>query len=271
MRVGIAIGSLGVLGILGLIGCAGASGSASVSGTDPVSARNAPAGVSVMTFLDLEQIRPDMILQGAAASLPPCVQAAAGSGVTTYTFNNCTAANEGAQAGTITVTGPVAGSGGVQTYTEVYQLTSTTTLANHATQTWTYTGQQLLTFTGTSARLSLANPNAPIQAAFSDSAVPANNMSYAFTPSLSADLDDPTRMALSGGYSLVGSNGNTITCDIGTGNPLVWVPAACESPASGSLTLALASPGGNDQTTASFGPGCGNLNISGATVALGGQ
>jgi len=271
MNAGSAIAPLGVLGILGLTACAGASGSTSVSGTDPASLRNAPAGASVMVFIDLEQIRPDLIRQGAAAALPPGVQAAAGDGVTTYTFNHCAAANGGVLAGTITVTGPVPGDGAVQTCTEAYQLTATTTLADNATQTWTYTGRQLVTFTAAAARLSLADANAPILAAFRDSAVPAGNKVYAFTPSLTQDIGDPARMALSGGYSLAGSDGNDITCTISPGDPLVWIPAACRFPASGSLGLALAGPGGSDQTTASFNSGCGNLSIGGARVALGGQ
>jgi hypothetical protein len=271
MSVGFAIGSLGVVGILGLVGCAGASGSTSVNGTDPAALRNAPAGVTVMVFLDLEGIRPDQIKQGATASLSQCIQASPGAGVITYHFNNCKAANEGVLNGTITVTGPVAGNGGVQTYTEGYNLTATTTLANNATQTWAYSGLQLLTFTGSTARVALANANAPIQAVFTDSAVPANNKSYAFSPNLSADLSDPARTALSGSYSLARSTGDNINCTIAQNDPLVWIPAACETPSSGSLTLALVSANGNDQATAAFNSGCGNLSVSGAVVALGGQ
>lgn len=271
MRVGFAIGSLGVLGILGLVGCAGASGSTSVNGSDPASLRNAPAGVSVMVFLDLEGIRPDQILQGATASLSQGIQINPGAGAITYDFNNGKAANGGVLNGTITLTGPVAGNGGTQVYTELYNLTVTTTLANNATQTWAYTGQRLVSCTGSTARITLANANAPIQAVFTDSAVPASNKSYAFSPNLSADLSSSARMALSGNYSLTGNNGDNINSTIAQSDPLVWIPAACKTPSSGSLALALVSPRGNDQTTAAFNSGCGNLSVNGAVVALGGQ
>jgi hypothetical protein len=246
----------------------------SVNGTDPNAIRNAPAGVSVLVFMDLEGIRPDQLQSGAGANLPGCVQSSAVAGGTAYPFNNCTAANTGVLTGTVTVTGPVPGTGSAVTYTEAFNLAVTTTLANNATQTWTYTGNQLVTISGTTAKVTLANPAAPIQAAFADSATPANDVSYLFTPNnLTEDMSDPTRLALSGGYELVGSNGNTITCTIPPADPLVWTPAGpCKDvPASGSLTLNLSNPPVTDQTTASFDYGCGNLNINGVTIELGGS
>ncbi|MDR3670511.1 MAG: hypothetical protein P4L36_06695 [Holophaga sp.] len=271
MKIGLAMGSLGILGILALADCAGTSGSVSVSGTDPASLRAAPAGTSIFVFMDLEGIRPDQLQNAVPANLPECVQAEAAGGTTTFSYNQCKAANSGVLTGTTAVTGPTAGTGGTQTYTQTFNLTVTTTLPGNATQVWTYTGSQLVTFNGAVARVSLANPAAPIRAVFTDRATPANNRTYAFTPSLTENTGDATRLTMSGGYTLAGDNGDTITGTISAGNPLVWIPTACKYPSSGALTLNLVGNAGTDQTTASFASGCGNLNVGGATVALGGS
>lgn len=272
MNTAPALTSLGLLGILGLAGCGGASGSASVSGTDPNSIRNAPAGASVLVFMDLESIRPDQLQNGGSSGLPTGVQAATTNGVTTYTFTQGVSASGGVLNGTVTVTGPVV-QGGTAVLTETFNLTSTTTLPGQGVQTWTYTGAQQLSFNGTVAALTLPNPGAPIQAAFTDTATPAKNKTYLFSPdNLKADVSDPARLLLSGAYDLAGSNGDLVTCSIATGDPLEWTvsgPSACKYPTSGALTLALTSDSGNDQTTASFESGCGNLTVAGVTIALG--
>jgi len=262
MKAGLAIGSLG---LLGLLACAGASGSASVNGTDPASIRNAPAGAALLIFLDLELIRPDQLQAGASADLAPGITYSGAGASATYTFDT-RAANEGALTGTVTVTGPVAG--GLPSYTEAFNLTVTTALAGGATQTWTYTGSQQVTLNGTSAKVSLGGA-APIRAAFTDSADPSSNKSYAFTPNLALDLGDPARVTLSGGWGLAGSNGDAITVSIAAGAPILWTPGCRQYPSGGSLALKLLSRSGNDAAEAAFDQGCGKVKLNGATLGLG--
>jgi hypothetical protein len=268
MKVGL---TMGLLGILGLAGCGGASGGVTVNGGDSISIRIAPAGTSLMVFLDLEGLRPDQVQAGIQATLPECVLPAAAGGSTTFRYNQCKAANTGVLTGTVTVTGPVAGTGAIETYTEAFNLTVTTTLPDNATQVWNYTGSQLVSFNGAIAKVALANPLAPIQAVYRDSATPANDITYEFTPNLTEDTSDPSRLTMAGGFNLVGSDNATITCAIVAGSPLVWLPAACTFPSSGNLTLSLAGGGSTDQTAAAFGSGCGLLDLGGALVPLGGS
>ena len=274
MNVGPALTTLGLLGILGLTGCGGVSGNASVSGTDPNSIRNAPAGVSVLVFIDLESIRPDQVQSGGGAGLPAGVTVSAAAGVTTFTFTKAAAADGGVLDGTVTVTGPDL-QGGTASYTETFNLTSTTTLPGPVTQTWTYKGAQKLSFNGTSATLALADPAKPILAAFTDSATPAKNKTYQFSlNNLNVSVADPARLVFSGGYGLVGDNGDIITCAITQGDPLVWTisgPSPCQYPTAGGLALALTSTNGNDETTANFNAGCGSLVVNGVTITLGGS
>lgn len=262
MNVGLAIGTLG---LLGLLACAGASGSATVSGTDPGSIRNAPAGAALTIFIDLETLRPDQLID-SGASLTPGISLSFKGGSATYTFNT-RAANGGALTGTVTVSGPVPGAGALRTYTEVFDLTATTALAGGATQTWTYTGSQLVTVNGSSAKISPAAT--AIRADFADSAAPAGNQSYAFTPNLALDLADRARVALSGNYQLAGSNDITITCSVASGAPILWTPA-CQYPQGGSLALALVSSrSGNDQASVAFDQGCGKVSVNGVAIGLG--
>ena len=278
MKAGVALGSLGLAVTLGGIGCGGSRASVTVNGTDPSAIRDAPAGLAILMFLDLEAIRPDQLL-AAGASPPSCITVSSTTtpaGVTTtYTASGCTAANTGILAGTLTVTGPVPGSGGAAVYTELFALTVTLRLPATAsspatTQTWTYNGTQQITVRGTTATVSLPDASAPIQAGVDDSATGATR-SYAFTPNnLSENLADPAHLALSGGWGLAGSNGDSVTCTIT--DPFVWVtsgPGRCAYPVTGSLAVSLAGASGSAQTTASFN-GCGNLEVAGATLPIGG-
>ncbi len=260
MRIGFALASSG---LVALLACGGNGGSVSVSGTDPASIRSAPAGAAVLTFLDLELLRPDQIQGG---NPPAGVTLGSAGASSTFTYNTVSASG-GTLTGTVTVSGGPA-------FIETFNLASTTTLAGGAAQTWTYTGSQKVTLAGGSANVVLADAAAPIRAVFTDSSNPANNKTYSFTPNLAADLGNPSGSAMSGSYQLAGANGAIISCDIAPGAPLAFIrsgPGACSYPSSGTLTLSLTSPGGNDEVTAAFNAGCGNVTLGGKTISLGGN
>jgi hypothetical protein len=267
-----------VLGILGLAGCSGTEGTASVTGTDPASLKIAPAGVATLVFMDLETVRPDLLV--GAGSLPGCVTANTAGAVRTYTFTACTAANGGTLTGTVAVT-PLPAPGNPGPYTETYDLTVQGPAgAQPPTQTWRYTGTQTftVTYTGaTPAGVALAVAPDGITAAYTDSANPANNRTYTFQGNLAADLSIANRVAVSGSYlfkrwvnqAVV----ETLTATLAAGDPLVWSQACSGYPASGTITLDLVSAAyGTSSLQVAFdaaGLGCGVARIGGATLNLG--
>jgi hypothetical protein len=257
MRVGLGCCSLLALG---LVSCGGNTGTVTLTGNDPAAMRTAPAGVATLVFMDLEALRPDIL--ASASSLPNGITLSGG----TYTFNGATAANAGAMTGTIAVA--VAGG----TYTETFDLTVTSVLAATATtpattQRWSYQGIQVVTVSGDRAQVRVTPT---FTTAFTDSATPANDKSYAFTASLDESwTSNPVRATLTGTYAF-SRTGETISGAIAA-DPLVWTPATCDFPSSGTLALTLVSTAtGTDATTVSFDAGCGQVNIGGGTLALGG-
>jgi hypothetical protein len=239
-----------VLGLPGLLGCAGTGGGVSLDGTAADAVRVSPAGSAALTFLDLVALRPDLLAGGPG--LPPCVQRAAAGGEVTCTFAGCPAANAGALSGTGTVSGPAQGAG---TYLETLDLAAAAVLSG-APWTWSYRGTLQVTVAGGIARVALADPASPVQVAF---AGPGRTTAYAFTPT---DLSE-----LLGARTLFGTwqlqaedSGDRIAGAIQVADPLVWHPAGCGTPASGTEVLTrfrAADPGAGDLTTVSFDQGCG--------------
>jgi len=258
--------------MLGLLGCA--SGSTDVGGTDAASIRNAPAGVATLQFMDLEAIRPDML--ASASSLPAGVTSASlGGGVTRYSCDSTVvkAANAGSLGGYVDITAaPVTGG---TAYTEDFHLSVVSSDA--PAQTWSYTGQQLVTVTGALAGFALATTGQPLTLTLVDTAVPANNKTYTFTPSLTESwvgANPPTSVTLNGTYlfaqTLPVADAKLISCDL-TQQPLVWTPAECPSyPNAGTLVLSLNTTP-VVTATVKFGPTCGQATLNGARLGLGGN
>jgi hypothetical protein len=257
MKVGLGVCALLTLG---LIACGGATGSTSVTGDTPAALRTAPAGVATFVFMDLEALRPDLLAQGGKlGGITPTTL----NGVTTYNLANYTAANGGAAAGTIQVS--VSGT----TFTETFNNVTVTTLVQATattpatTQRWTYTGTQVVTVTDTSAAVSVA-PSLTV--AFTDSATPANNKTYAYTANLGENWTTNS-FSLTGTYAFT-RTGETISGAIIGKNTLVWTN--CEYPSSGTLALGLVgSTAGTDALNVGFGPACGQVTIGGTAVTLG--
>jgi hypothetical protein len=262
MQVGPAIA---LLLALGLIGCGGGTGSTSIVGDNPAALRTAPAGIATLVFMDLEALRPDLL--ASSGTLADVARSAPVNGVTTYTFNNYTAANAGTATGTVKVAHAGA------TYTETFDLTVTSVLLATPTtpatvQTWKYRGIQVVTVAGSSATVRVAPA---FTAVFNDGATPANNKTYAFTASLGEDWSDPARALLTGGYTFSRAL-ETITGTIAGTDPLVW-SSACDFPASGTVALNLMNgTTGADATNVGFDSGvCGQVSIGGTAIALGGH
>ena len=244
MQVGPAIA---LLLALGLIGCGGGTGSTSIVGDNPAALRTAPAGIATLVFKDLEALRPDLL--ASSGTLADVARSAPVNGVTTYTFNNYTAANAGTATGTVKVAHAGA------TYTETFDLTVTSVLLATPTtpatvQTWKYRGIQVVTVAGSSATVRVAP---------------------AFTASLGEDWSDPARALLTGGYTFSRAL-ETITGTIAGTDPLVW-SSACDFPASGTVALNLMNgTTGADATNVGFDSGvCGQVSIGGTAIALGGH
>jgi len=283
----------GLLVTLGLVSCGGTSGSTTVSGNDPASIKAAPAGVSTLTFMDLELVRPDNLAgssalpTGVRASLLPGTVPLATPGApealvqplalttspATLTFTNCKAANGGVINGTIVVTWPPA-QNGVTTFTEAFHLTVTPT-TNVATpaQTWVYQGQQVVAVNSSlqTATLTMPAPGAAnaITATFTDNTVsPAAVKVYQVsTDGLTVNWSVPGVTTLAGDYKVAQGSVEAVTVTLGP--PLTWT-AACGYPTSGTLTLGLVSATlGNDSTTVVFGPACSQMTIAGVNFTLG--
>lgn len=200
----------------------------------------------------------------------------------TYTFTACTAANGGILTGTVAVT-PVPAPGNPGPYTETYDLTVRGPAgAQPPTQTWRYTGTQTFTVTttgGTPTGVALAVAPDGISAAYADIANPANDRTYTFQGSLIGDLSVPNRVAVSGAYTFKRRVNQavteTLTATLAAGDPLVWSQACRDYPASGTLTLDLASAAyGASSLRVQFNAatlGCGVVSLGGATLALGGR
>lgn len=265
---------LSLLATLLVLGCAAKSTESGVTGTDPAAMRNAPAGVATLVFMDLQTVRPDALPTQvalppngeamalvAAATAPSCATSTVAGNVTTYTFN-CKAANTGSLTGTLAVTTTKSGTSTV--YAEVFNLTSTI----DASHKWQYTGNQTITVGNAIGTLTVTAQN-PITAAYTDSAVPANSKSYAFTAALSGNWATSGRFALTGSYGFA-RTGETITVAISQADPLVWT-TGCDYPSSGTLGLTLVDSFGTATTSAVFGPTCGQVTIGGGTLSLGGH
>lgn len=247
---------------LGLVACAGTQGGVSTTGGDPAAIRISPAGVGTLVFMDLESVGPSALT--GSTPLPGCVTSSGPvAGVTTLTFNNCTAANGGVMTGTIAVT-PVTGG-----LNEVFNVTVTTATST-VHQVWTYTGLQAVTVNGTSATLESGN----ITAVLVDSNHPANDATYGFSANLSAAWTGAPTLSLWGTYTFTKSDqAETVTATIPQATALTWNPALCASyPASGAFSLAFRSTTyGSDTIPVNFNVGCGKVSISGGTLALGGN
>jgi len=256
---------------LGLISCGGTSGSTSVNGADPTSIKAAPAGVSTLVFMDLELVRPDHLT--GASTLPTGVTVGAtppAAGIApqvlvanpTFTFTNCKAANGGTLNGTITVVESPAG-----TYTETFNLTVTPTAP--VTGVWTYVGTQVVVVSGTSATLSIAD--GALTATYTDSTVtPTLVKTYHIsTPAtLAVNWSNLHAISLSGSYQ-VARVGITESVLVSLQPALVWDPATCGYPLSGTLTLDLTATGFTDHTTVTFTGTCGVVTIGGVDLHLG--
>ncbi|MGA2080166.1 MAG: hypothetical protein ABSH53_06090 [Holophaga sp.] len=253
-----------LLALPGLLGCAGASGGVALGATDPDAVRLSPAGSLALAFLDLQALRPDLVLD--PSGLPPCVQGQSPvPGTATYTFAGCPAANTGTLSGTVTVTGPGPGGEG---YLETLDLSATATLAGAAC-TWTYRGSLRITVAGGMAHVALAEPDQPVLASFATGAAPA--AAFAFTPTdLNEFLGSRT---LFGSWQFVAKDtGDRIAGAIQAADPLVWDPARCPSPVSGTQVLTrfpAASPQAVVQTPVSFDQGCGRMTVGGLAILLG--
>ena len=262
--------------LVGGVGCGGNSGSATLQ-NDPVAMRAAPAGLATLAFLDLEtSLRPDVLPVATAlpatggatgmtaiGSLPSCVQVSTVGLVTTFSYSHGTGAGSGDLSGTIQATLALP-SVGTTVYTQVFNLTSVL----DATRSWHYQGTQTLTIIGATATVSVV-PATAINVVYSDSGTPANSRTYVFTPDLNMSWAVPGRFLLNGSYGFVCTGGDSITATIPVGSPLTWT-LGCDYPSSGTLALALSGPvTGKASTSAVFGPGCGQMTISGGMITLG--
>ena len=278
MKLGL---SCSTLVLLGMVGCA--SGSSNVTGTDVASIRSSPSGVATIQFLDLVTLRPDML--ASATSLPTGITIASGSVVgqatgysqaptlTTYQFTHFPTAGGGTMDGTVSVSALATGPS-TTTYTETLALV--VTLSGSTPPTWTYTGTQVVSLTGTLGTFSLQSPDAPITMAYADPADASKNKTYTYAPNAALPLLtmawDGSAVTLSGGFvvkqTLPAAAAKTVTCTI---DPSVkWVQGStCNYPTQGTFNLALASSAAT--ATVTFGPDCGTASINGATFPLGGN
>ena len=280
MKAGLAWATLAMLS---LVACtAKSSGQTSLS-ADPAAMRSSPAGVATLSFLDLEtSVRADAL--PVAESLPPqgdaygftvkhsapsCSVSGVVGNVATYTFTSCTAASTGVLNGTVVVTLTVP-SVGTTVCSEVFDLVSTLS----PTQSWKYTGTQTVTIQGSVATVT-DTPLTAIQAAFTDTATPANDKTYIFTPALTMDWSMAGSLVVNGSYSFAQVAGDTVTVTLApvlpsvAADPLVW-STGCSYPSSGTLAISLADPiTGTASTTAVFGPTCGQMTLGGGSLTLG--
>jgi hypothetical protein len=271
---------------LGLISCGGTSGSTSVNGDNPNAIKTAPAGVSTLTFMDIELVRPDTLT--GASGLPTGVTAngtlspqvekitpevgSPAPNPATLTFNNVTAANGGVINGSITLGWTT--SGATTTYTETFNnLTVTPATAVTPAWSWVYSGAQQIAVTGTTA---IVTTPSVFLASYNPNPVPPNNSStYQFIISssnpLTVNWTDLSAVSLLGDYQIALPTVFTVTVDLSPA--LVWntqSTPSCGYPISGTLSLDLNSATlGNATTTVVFGSTCGQMTISGATLNLG--
>jgi hypothetical protein len=269
----------------GLIACGGTSGSTSVNGDNPAAIKTAPAGVSTLTFMDIQLVRPDMLtgasgLPTGVGSSTPLVETGgklvpeipSQSGSFTLTFTNTTAANGGVLNGTISVGWQTVT--GTTTYTETFNnLTVTPATAVTPSWSWVYSGVQQIAVTGTTAVIT--TPSTFTATYTPNIATPATNSAYQFTISNSTPLavnwSSLSAVSLQGDYQIALPSVFTVTVDLAP--PLIWntqSTPSCGYPISGTLTLDLNSVTlGNASTTVVFGSTCGQTTISGATLNLG--
>jgi hypothetical protein len=238
----------------------------------------------------VELVRPDVLIgvtttlpAGVTYSVPPDLVPASESqgdpqakpqaiAATQVVFTNVRAANGGYINGTIQVTAGIP-------FVETYSLTVTPTeapVSGTPAWTWTYTGQQDITYSaGTdSASVAAGTGGNALTAKYTDNSVsPAAVTTYVIsTPiPLAVNWTTPTAITLSGEYEVTETGVEQITGTIAAGTPLVWDPATCAFPVNGTLTLGLTQydPALTDSTTVVFSSACGAVTIGGASFNIG--